>query len=108
MYKFTNRRLVREVIRLLHRNFPDKERLEVGVVVEKSGNILIQVNLRGKVRVHEQIFAQGILSSGKVALMGPEEFAKAVLEAPESYLGSAALAFPISRPGERVEKPHGG
>lgn len=108
MYKFTNRRLVREAIRLLHRNFPDKERLEVAVVVEESGNILIQVNLRGKVRVHEEIFAQGILSSGKPVEMAPEEFARVVLEAPESYLGSAALAFPISRPGERVEEPHGG
>lgn len=80
----------------------------MGVVVQDDAGILVQVNLRGKVQVHEEIFAQGILSGGRAIEMTPEEFATASLEAPEVYLGSAALAFPMSRPGEHVEEPHGG
>jgi len=108
VYKFTNRRMVREAIRLLRRNFPEKERLGVGVVVLENQEIIIQVTLQGRVQAHEEVFIQGILSAGKPAEVTAEAFATASLEAPEVYLGAAAFAFPMSRPGERAEASHGG
>jgi len=61
----------------------------------------VQVVLRGKIKAHEEVFVQGILSGGRPIEIDPDEFAKRALDAPEVYLGAAALAFPISRPGER-------
>lgn len=108
VYRFTNRRTVRNTIRGLRRNFPDKDRFEVGVVVLENEEILVHLVLRGRWAMHKEIFVQGILHGGKEEEMTREEFSKAALEAPETYLGSAALAFPISRPGERPGGPHGG
>lgn len=105
IYRFTNRRMVRTAVRQLHRNFPDKDRLGLGIVVIEDQKILLQATLRGRTRVHEVIFMEGILSTGERSEITPEVFAKLALEAQEVYLGSAALAFPMSRPGER---PGGG
>ncbi len=107
-YKFSNRRSVRWAMKLLRRNFPDKDRLDLGIAVMKDEDILVQATLRGKTEMHEEIFAQGILAAGKPVEMSEEEFSRAVLEAAESYLGAAALVFPMCRPGERLEAPHGG
>ena len=106
-YTFTNRRTVRNAIRLLRRNFPNQSRLDLGVVVQKDDKILVQAILRGRPKAHEEIFAQGILSGGRVVEISPDEFAQAALEAPEAYLGAAALVFPIGRPGERPGGGHG-
>jgi len=76
-------------------------------VVQDDDGILVQVILRGRTRVHEVVFMEGILSTGSPAEISFDGFAEAALEAPEVYLGAAALAFPISRPGERPGGGHG-
>ena len=108
VYRFTNRRTAREAIRQLRRNFPGKDRLHVGVVVQEGQKILVQASLHGKSEMHEEIFMEGILSAGKKIEMTKDEFAGLALEAPECYLGAAALAFPLCRPGERLGDGHVG
>jgi|GEM_PF-5825736 len=108
MYGFTNRRSVREAIRQLRRNFPGKDRLGVAVVVQEDQKILVQASLHGKSEMHEEVFMEGILSAGKKIEMSKDGFASLALEAPECYLGAAAFAFPMCRPGERLGGGHGG
>jgi len=55
----------------------------VGIVVKGPNEILVQATLRGRTRVHEEVFMAGILSAGKDVVMTGEEFAEAALKAPE-------------------------
>jgi len=92
----------------LHRNFPQDDRLSLGVVVPNGQQIFVQVVLQGQVKAHEEAFVQGILSAGRPVDISTDEFAKMALGAPECYLGGAALSFPLLVPGQRLGGPHGG